>query len=64
MTLDLVKVTQKSPFPLTQCCAKPEKACQSGKTRNEQTNWQPTLNKREGVQVSQFLSMIADPFCR
>ena len=25
-TLDLLKVTQNPPFPLTQCCAKPEEA--------------------------------------
>ena len=25
-TLGLVKVTQNPPFPLTQCCAKPEEA--------------------------------------
>ena len=25
-TLDLLRVIQKTPFPLTQCCAKPEEA--------------------------------------
>ena len=28
-TLDLLKVTQNLPFPLTQCCAKPEEAMPS-----------------------------------
>ena len=42
-TLDLLKFTQNPPFPLTQC---PQ--CQAAKTRNEQTNLQPTLNKGRG----------------
>ena len=45
MVLDLLKVTQSPPFPPTQCCTKPEEACQAKKTRNEQINLQPTLNK-------------------
>ena len=48
-TLYFLKVTQKSPFHLTQCCTKSKEACRPEKTRNEQTILQPILKNGEGV---------------
>ena len=44
--LDLLEDTQNSLSPLVQCCAK---LFQAMVVRNDQANWQLTLNKKAGV---------------
>ena len=47
-TLDLLKVTQNSPYPWLDIVPSLKKTCQAEEIRNEQTDLQPTLNKGGG----------------